>query len=131
MWQEHLGLEGDKITDNFFEDYKLWKEISQSNTKYYKNLFGKSCPVGEPKSSAEHRTAREQYYRHFGEISRKSPDHLARIIKDLQTNIQGHLVEYPLKYLKENLLSTSTYTALNPYNAVLKMAINRLDHIFQ
>ena len=102
LMAEHLGIsQNDKILDDPVNNklYSLFRNRARNNTLIYRDLF--SCYPDDTFvnfKSLEHAQEMQKL---------EEPDDLLDKYNELKENIVGHIVEFPLFFLKDESLSTS------------------------
>ncbi|KAI9253220.1 hypothetical protein BY458DRAFT_521986 [Sporodiniella umbellata] len=130
LFREHLGLEAfpnlemsksnlkkysstiDPLDDNFY--FNLWRKAAEKNTLIYRDLF-KCVPDDTVHSIEEHR-------KFVPDPARIMPGHIAEPwkfssseIQNKLSQIQGHLVQFPVDYMKNvNMTSSVMQEAVPP-----------------
>ncbi|ORZ14534.1 hypothetical protein BCR42DRAFT_329482 [Absidia repens] len=120
LMKEHLGLlestpliSNDKraldpLSDHFY--YNVWRQTAKSNTLIYRDLF-RCVPDDTVTTFQQHRQfLADVPHGHVADPSLSEQD----ILKKL-ANVQGHLVEFPTDYLKdENMLGSLIRETVTP-----------------
>lgn len=90
----------DPLTDRCY--YNIWRRTAETNTLVYRDLF-RTVPDDTVHTFEEHRrfVASDVPYGHIADPNRTSED-----IRKKLSAIRGHLVQFPIEYLRnENLLN--------------------------
>ena len=108
LMAEHLGIQSDDpILDDPVNEqlFTLIKSRAHSNTLLYHNIFG--CYPDDDYTNynllKQAKLIKQQ----------EKPEVLLNNYNQLKDNIKGHIVEYPLKFLKEETLGTSFFSVEN------------------
>lgn len=131
LFAEHLGSP-EIVTNSFLDDWRKWRKISDMNTKLYKNLFGKSTPIGEPRTAFEYTRSRMEFRKHFVKATKKGDlEEIQTLEFELGQKIRGHVVNFPLHFLQDTVLNTKKMVGVNPYNVAVRRIFDAIDHVFQ
>jgi hypothetical protein len=131
LFTEHLGS-SDIVTNDFLRDWRKWRKYSDMNTKLYKNLFGKSTPLGEPRTAIEYTKSKIEFRKQFVKSAKKGDFTQIRTLEEeLGVKIHGHVVNYPRHFLQETVLNTKKMVGVNPYNVAVRRIFDAIDHVFQ
>eukprot|EP01087_Luapelamoeba_hula_P017850 TRINITY_DN5666_c0_g5_i2.p1 TRINITY_DN5666_c0_g5~~TRINITY_DN5666_c0_g5_i2.p1 ORF type:complete len:1353 (-),score=156.14 TRINITY_DN5666_c0_g5_i2:55-3657(-) len=98
LWREHLGIDDESDTSvvdpvSHAAYFGLWKRTSTNNSQLFASVFGSVF--------TDAMTTLKEYSR---SLSMKTPTNCENIL----TNVKGHLVDIPLKFLSEENLSPGT-----------------------